>query len=441
MSRSESPEQITRSESPDYFEDYLCREELQQVREDQRKLEQDLDEHLPSNPDSLVLTKLSSNPNITRQMFERYKNNLCYPRLSCNPRVTIDLVNSNPELPWCRFNLSDNLNMTPEVIKANPRIRWSYSRLSRHPKLTKQFVLEKIMEDWDFGLLAENAVFNLQDLIEISLELANVRDTLSDTLVDEDDLRGEETCSDEEDYFDRPGCMCNANCGLLYGTETPKISVMKKYIPFGCYARNPNFTFQDIALILDLQTPIHNPEGREIFWHNRQIAAHPNITLEDYRKYQALDLPGLKRHSECPLEYYLDNPSIRLQDLSHFKDWASGNGVYKSIWLTWIFVKGYPQKRWKYHQVFVHPNFTEDDLLDAMENTSSDFGRAVEQSRLPAIYFLRNPNMTWQFYDYMKAKGWLDSQNERVSLHEMFAHPTGRLELDERERELEKFCN
>jgi hypothetical protein len=76
--------------------------------------------------------------------------------LSKNPNITWEIVQANPDKPWCFFWLSKNPNITWEIVQANPDKPWNFKMLSKNPNITWEIVQANPDKDWDFHALSEN---------------------------------------------------------------------------------------------------------------------------------------------------------------------------------------------------------------------------------------------------------------------------------------------
>ena len=67
-------------------------------------------------------------------------------RLSKNPNVTMDFVNSHPDKPWSWYGLSWNPNVTMDYVDSHPDKPWSWWGLSRN-KFTLQNKINQQKEE------------------------------------------------------------------------------------------------------------------------------------------------------------------------------------------------------------------------------------------------------------------------------------------------------
>jgi len=69
-------------------------------------------------------------------IIEEINDPLLFASLSCNPNITMAIVNARPNKPWCYHGLSRNPNVTWSVVQDNPDKPWNYQMLSRN-KMSK----------------------------------------------------------------------------------------------------------------------------------------------------------------------------------------------------------------------------------------------------------------------------------------------------------------
>ena len=57
--------------------------------------------------------------------------------ISCNPSITWDIIQQNPDKPWNWFYISYNPNITWEIIQQNPDKAWDWFYVSTNKGLFK----------------------------------------------------------------------------------------------------------------------------------------------------------------------------------------------------------------------------------------------------------------------------------------------------------------
>jgi len=53
-----------------------------------------------------------------------------FVKISCNPNLTMEMINDNPDKPWNWSNVSSNPNLTMKMINDNPDKPWNWSGIS-----------------------------------------------------------------------------------------------------------------------------------------------------------------------------------------------------------------------------------------------------------------------------------------------------------------------
>ena len=76
--------------------------------------------------------------------------------LSKNPNITWDIVEANPNKPWCYNYLSKNPNITLDIVGANPDCPWNYNYLSSNPNITWDIVEDYKHKQSDYSNLSNN---------------------------------------------------------------------------------------------------------------------------------------------------------------------------------------------------------------------------------------------------------------------------------------------
>jgi hypothetical protein len=138
----------------------------------------------PYSPNSWCVNNLSGNPNITWDYISKnLDKNWNYYYLTENDIITLEIIESFPNLQW-RFDilfgnpnitfdsilknnminyilnnnmymyyLCQNVNITPEIVANNPHLNWDYKSLSRNHNMTSEFILQNLDKDWNFDSL------------------------------------------------------------------------------------------------------------------------------------------------------------------------------------------------------------------------------------------------------------------------------------------------
>jgi hypothetical protein len=70
-----------------------------------------------------------------------------------NPRITMQDVTNNPDLPWKYMWLSQNPSITIQDVLDNPReglSGWYWHELTNNPSVTLDFILRNPDKKWDW---------------------------------------------------------------------------------------------------------------------------------------------------------------------------------------------------------------------------------------------------------------------------------------------------
>lgn len=128
-----------------------------------------------------ILPGLSCNPNLTIDILERNLNNSKnlesnqiirkhsirklwdWEELSCNSllrtnsqETTWEIIISHPTYPWDWYWISQNPNITLEIIEANPNKEWNWSSISVNPNLTIEYIQAHPEKNWDWYAISYN---------------------------------------------------------------------------------------------------------------------------------------------------------------------------------------------------------------------------------------------------------------------------------------------
>ena len=100
---------------------------------------------------------ISSNPNITMKMIEKYQNNPWnWSYISINKAITMETINKYPNKPWDWKYISSNPNLTMAMIEKYPNNDWNWEILSHNPNLTIEIINKYPDKPWHFGKLQDH---------------------------------------------------------------------------------------------------------------------------------------------------------------------------------------------------------------------------------------------------------------------------------------------
>jgi hypothetical protein len=167
---------------------------------------------------------LEINPNITFENMKYLSRRFDYDNLSCNPNITMDIVNNNRHY--------------------NPYKQWSYGRLSENPSITWSDICTKKEKAWyrDEVIKKESVIFDIV--------LNNL------------------------DFFVEKDLKCfsqNPNLTLDIILNYPQYM---NYWNFYYVSKNKNITFEMILA------------NKQLKWDFRGICENPNVTWDVIKKYE-----------------------------------------------------------------------------------------------------------------------------------------------------------
>ena len=82
-------------------------------------------------------------------------NELCFHSLSCNPAITMDIIEKNPLFPWKWVDVSKNPNLTIEMILNNKDKHWEWDSISINPAITIDIIKQHLSLPWYWGIISE----------------------------------------------------------------------------------------------------------------------------------------------------------------------------------------------------------------------------------------------------------------------------------------------
>jgi hypothetical protein len=216
---------------------------------------------------------LSENTNLTWDYIVSKKNkiNWSWNRISSNPCITWDIIQSNPYEMWDYNGISENINLTWENVLSSPYKPWNTSLLSKHscitwdiiqsthdkyywnpkdvtvnPNITKDIVFENLHYHWDYNQLTKNPNIHLEDILEL-----HNRDILT---------------------MKNKICMFYMSCNPNVNWDTIQEYPDLKWDTY-CVSFNPNITWD---IVLD------NPQYP---WDVNGLALNPNVTWDIVEQY------------------------------------------------------------------------------------------------------------------------------------------------------------
>lgn len=108
--------------------------------------------------DSWDYKALSCNPRVTKNLVKITRDRDWYPRyLFKNDSVFLDAIKLFPGYHWrSEVKFSKDPRVTWEIVQKNPSIKWDYSQLSGNPNINMEIVKANPDKPWNFWFLSEN---------------------------------------------------------------------------------------------------------------------------------------------------------------------------------------------------------------------------------------------------------------------------------------------
>ena len=76
--------------------------------------------------------------------------------ISCNPNITWDIIQNNPDKPWVWDGISSNPNITWDIIQNNPDKPWNWYAISNKPNITWDIIRNNPDKPWNWNNLTYN---------------------------------------------------------------------------------------------------------------------------------------------------------------------------------------------------------------------------------------------------------------------------------------------
>jgi hypothetical protein len=80
----------------------------------------------------------------------------CIDYLSLNKGITWEEITQNPEIKWSYDFLTSNSNITFDIIKSNPDKNWNYNYLSSNNSITWEDIISNSNIEWNWMLISSN---------------------------------------------------------------------------------------------------------------------------------------------------------------------------------------------------------------------------------------------------------------------------------------------
>ena len=103
--------------------------------------------------------------------------------ISCNPNITMGVIEKYPDKPWNWGDISYNPNITMDIIEKYPNKPWSWNGISCNPNITMEFINKNLDKPWFWYWISCNPNISMEfiekypdkpwDWIGISLNLFN----------------------------------------------------------------------------------------------------------------------------------------------------------------------------------------------------------------------------------------------------------------------------
>ena len=108
-----------------------------------------------------TLKGIAQNPNLTLHFIKKHINRFnkfkkIWIDISSNKNMILDIIKSNPNLPWDYIGISKNPNLTINFIKENPNQNWNWEYISANSNITMNDIEENPEYVWDYNFISAN---------------------------------------------------------------------------------------------------------------------------------------------------------------------------------------------------------------------------------------------------------------------------------------------
>ena len=85
---------------------------------------------------------------------DTFKDKIDWLEMSCNPNITVKMINENPNLSWNQYKIMENPNLTIDVVKQYTHSEWRWTIISYNPNITIYIILSNLHLPWDWRAIS-----------------------------------------------------------------------------------------------------------------------------------------------------------------------------------------------------------------------------------------------------------------------------------------------
>lgn len=261
-----------------------------------------------------------------------------------NPNITMEIVNSFPNLAWDWNYLADNPNFSCEFILKSHKNRWTFTgnnRLSKNTNLTWDIILNNGLIHWDYQALSAN----------ISIPIKIICDNI---------------------YYDWNWSTVSLRLDVTW-------DIVKQYpnIPWNwsILSKHPNITWKIITNNSDAQ------------WDIQEFVCNPNITLDILKLYPHWDIKKIAS---------TDNLTWKIVKYFSTVQW-NWYSISKHSNIKWKHISRNPKKPWDWEGIARNPNITWEIIQNNLDLSKFAYNNKKDELVFPQwnmTCFSDNPNIT-----------------------------------------------
>ena len=91
-----------------------------------------------------------------RRFVLKYSDKLNWELISCNPNISMDIIEKYPDNPWDWNSISYNPNITMDIIEKYPDKPWNWNAISCNPNITMSFIEKNLDKRWNWYWISRN---------------------------------------------------------------------------------------------------------------------------------------------------------------------------------------------------------------------------------------------------------------------------------------------
>lgn len=214
------------------------------------------------------------NPNITwndKKFNEYYEKYLKYVHIwnISILNITWEIICNYPEFSWDYSTISMNKNITWEIIYNNPNKFQNYGAISRNPNITWQIICDNPNLPWDYGRIASNPNFTMDMIKQIIINHPNSKTSVEWFFNDNPNVTWDIIKSNPDFAWKYDKLSIHRNITFEIICNNPD-----KPWDYGYLSANPNVTWEIIC---------NHPK---IPWDYAKMSKNPNISWKIVKENQ-----------------------------------------------------------------------------------------------------------------------------------------------------------